>query len=67
MQISRSMFNDFKTKWNAGAYSDKRLGQAFYDHFSLEKMSDQTLPNKIYNANSSQALRMIAAIVDWNN
>ena len=40
-------------------YDGLRFGQAFYNHFKLERMSDQRMVNKIYSAADRKAASAI--------
>lgn len=69
MNISKTLYDEFKKLWNAGAFPHQRLGQAFFNHFDLHKMDrtkDDTL-DRLYNADNITAEKMISTMIDWSN
>lgn len=69
MNISKSLYDEFKRKWHNGDFPHQRLGQAFFNHFNLHKMDrtkDNTL-DRLYNADNITAEKMISAMIDWSN
>lgn len=51
-------YQQFCNKFHNGEFGTQRLGQAFYDHFKLEKMSNQEQANKIYYAPTEAESRL---------
>lgn len=69
MNISKTLYDEFKKDWNTGKYAGQRLGQAFFNHFNLHKMDrtkDNTL-DRLYNADNNTAEKMISVMIDWSN
>lgn len=66
MNISKTLYDEFRKDWNTGKYAGQRLGQAFYNHFSLHKHDKKGDPflDRLYNADESQAKAMIATLID---
>ncbi len=42
-----------------GRFVHQRLGQAFYNHFNLHKLADQTSLQGLYEADGEKASRLI--------
>jgi hypothetical protein len=69
MFISKTLYDNFKKDWHNGKYAGQRLGQAFYNHFSLhkhDKKNDSAL-DRLYNADNITAEKMISSMIDWGN
>ena len=48
-------FNEFNKRFTESVYSGQRKGQAFYDHFNLNKVtSDTDSMNRIYNVSDDE-------------
>jgi len=41
LQIERAAYEEFICLWSQGSFEHQRLGQAFYNHFKLHKLTDQ--------------------------
>ena len=55
------LFNEFNKRFTEGVYSGQRKGQAFYDHFNLNKVtSDTDLMDRIYNVSDDEFDALIA-------
>lgn len=68
MNISKTLYDDFKKDWHNGKYAGLRLGQAFYNHFDLHKHNaTSTSLDILYNADNITAEKMISKLIDWNN
>lgn len=69
MNISKTLYDEFRKDWNTGKYAGQRLGQAFFNHFNLHKMDktkDNTL-DRLYNADHITAEKVISTMIDWDN
>jgi hypothetical protein len=66
LQIEKATYDEFLTLWQQGAFDHQRLGQAFYNHFRLHRLSDQGLLHELYAADGSKALNAIAGIFQIN-
>lgn len=49
---------------NSNKYRGKRLGQAFYDHFKLGKMTHGPEFNVLYNKDGVEATNLIYSLFD---
>lgn len=57
--------NDYKKKLKEGKTTE-RLGQAFYNHFNLQRLVDQTLVHGIYQLDGEAAIKKIKAVYELN-
>lgn len=55
----KAVENFFKTYNDSILYRGLRLGQAFYQRFKLEKLSDQTQAQKLYQLDGEEAKAFI--------
>ena len=67
MNISKTLYDEFKKLWNTGAFPHQRFGQAFYNHFNLHKSHNVPNDAKLYNADNETAEKLISAMIDWSN
>lgn len=58
--IERFAYQQFKNKWKKGDFKGQRYGQAFYHHFNLHKLVDQSSLMGLYEKDGDEA----AALVD---
>ena len=55
------LFNEFNKRFTEGVYSGQRKGQAFYNHFKLNRVtSDTDLMDRIYNVSDDEFDALIA-------
>ena len=59
MYISLSEYAKFKDHWARGDYTGLRFGQAFYNHFNLHRLTDQSGLDTLYNATDDAAAKAI--------
>ncbi|HGN2667548.1 TPA: hypothetical protein ACKR04_002853 [Pseudomonas aeruginosa] len=59
LQIERAAHAEFFRLWAEGRFVHQRLGQAFYNHFNLHKLADQTSLQGLYEADGEKASRLI--------
>lgn len=57
--ITRRAYQQFLRDFNSRKFGNKRLGQAFYEHFKLEKLVNQT---QFYNLQAKDGDHAIASI-----
>ena len=62
MQIERAAYEEFVRLWNLGSFEHQRLGQAFYNHFSLHKLTDQARLHGLYEADGKKASGLISRL-----
>ncbi|MCY1465019.1 hypothetical protein D9M71_831150 [compost metagenome] len=61
-EIERATYDEFLELWDRGAFENQRLGQAFYNHFRLHRLSDQRLLSGLYESHGKKALSAISEI-----
>ncbi|MCV4282202.1 hypothetical protein OH713_05365 [Pseudomonas capsici] len=62
LQIERAAYEDFIRLWVKGSFEHQRLGQAFYNHFNLHKLTDQASLHGLYEADGEKASSLILNI-----
>ncbi|HCN44734.1 MAG TPA: hypothetical protein DIT18_02945 [Pseudomonas sp.] len=62
MEIEQAAYQEFERLWNQGSFDQQRLGQAFYNHFRLHKLTSQSPLHELYEAKGEQALRLISQL-----
>lgn len=70
ISISYSEFAEFQKQFKLGKYSGQRYGQAFYNHFYLQKsiaIKQNNWGDALYNADSDVARIMVIQTIDWAN
>jgi hypothetical protein len=63
-EIEKAAFDEFLELWDKGAFESQRLGQAFYNHFRLHRLSEQSLLQGLYESHGEKALCVIAEIFE---
>ena len=66
LQLKKYKFDLFMKKFKAGECGLKGLGQAFYDHFNLAMLADQTQLKNVCEKDGEQALKTIKDIFKFN-
>lgn len=66
LQIERVAYAEFLQLWDSGAFENQRLGQAFYNHFRLHRLSDQSGLNALYEADGKQAMKVLVESFQMN-
>ena len=64
--IESVAYHEFRDDFTTGKYKCLRYGQAFYNHFDLHKMTDQTIWNKLYEMDGWEAKEFIIKNVDFS-
>ncbi|WP_445261988.1 hypothetical protein [Pseudomonas sp. RA_105y_Pfl2_P56] len=62
LEIERAAYDNFLRLWDLGEFEGQRFGQAFYNHFRLHRITDQTLLHRLYNTDGKQALKVIGSV-----
>jgi len=62
LEIESAVFDEFLDLWSRGLFKEQRLGQAFYNHFHLHHLSDQTALYNLYEADGEKALVAISRL-----
>ncbi|MBC8995369.1 hypothetical protein IAI51_02365 [Pseudomonas sp. N40(2020)] len=65
-EIERAAFDEFIGHWEQGLFEGQRLGQAFYNHFRLHRLSDQSLLMELHAADGKKAREQIRRIFHLN-
>lgn len=61
LTFSASLVQKFWEAWEAGTYTGQRVGQAFYNHFNLHKVtSDKPALDRVYELDGQPARAWIA-------
>lgn len=63
--LGRSEYERFCKMWKDGEYAHRRFGQAFHQHFKLEKMAPSRSLDKLYQTDGEEARRMIFELFDF--
>jgi len=66
MHIELFKLIEFKKRWFNGEFGQQRLGQAFYNHMNLHKLSDQDALNNLYELDGHEAVNMINTLFTFN-
>lgn len=64
--IESCKFEKFLADFKKGKFGTQRLGQAFYNEWKLERVSDQSSLNNIWAKDGEHAIRAIHAMADWS-
>jgi hypothetical protein len=62
LEIESAVYDEFLDLWDQGIFKEQRLGQAFYNHFRLHHLSDQTALYNLYEAEGEKALVAISRL-----
>jgi len=62
LEIESARYDEFLDLWEQGAFTQQRLGQAFYNHFRLHRLTDQAVLQGLYEADSEKACAMISRV-----
>lgn len=57
--IEQAEWERFCKRFKDGGFGQQRLGQAFYNHFSLHKISDQSPLHNLYAKDGEHAKSLI--------
>lgn len=66
LQIEKVAYEEFIALWNQKKFQDQRLGQAFYNHFRLHKLADQTFLQGLYEVDGEKAATLIGNLFRFN-
>ncbi len=66
MSIERRRYDTFLGLFKEGKFGTQRLGQAFYDHFKLDRMNDQSKVSGIYARDGEAAKAYIEGVFNIN-
>ncbi|WP_372438175.1 hypothetical protein ACCM60_13595 [Pseudomonas chlororaphis subsp. aureofaciens] len=60
LEIESAVYDEFLDLWDQGIFKEQRLGQAFYNHFRLHHLSDQTALYNLYEAEGEGEKALVA-------
>lgn len=66
LQIEKQSFQMFMEKWDAGEFKFLRFGQAFYNHFKLNRLSNQDQLLNLYELDGEVAKKIINQVFSFN-
>ncbi|WP_085648793.1 MULTISPECIES: hypothetical protein [unclassified Pseudomonas] len=66
LEIDSAAYAEFLVLWEMGSFDNQRLGQAFYNHFRLHRLTDQALLQGLYEADGKKARAAISRIFHLN-
>lgn len=66
LQIERAAYEEFVRLWSQGSFERQRLGQAFYNHFNLHKLTGQVGLHDLYEADGDKAARLISRLFHFH-
>lgn len=66
LQIEKHAFDNFMMKFKKGKFGTQRLGQAFYDHFNLHRLTNQEALCNVWAKDGEHTQRCIQMICDFN-
>jgi len=66
LQIEKHAFDAFMAKFKNKKFGTQRLGQAFYNHFNLHRLTNQEVLNCVWERDGEHAQRCIQMICDFN-
>jgi len=64
LQLEKAWFDEFINQYSATNNNPLRIGQAFYNHFSLHKMIDQRYFRNLYELDGNAAIAHIYELFD---
>lgn len=65
LQVEKFEYERFMKMFNKGKFGGQRLGQAFYNHFNLHRLSDQNRLNNLYAKDGDHAIGCIKGIFEF--
>jgi hypothetical protein len=66
LQIERAAYEAFILLWSQGRFGQQRLGQAFYNHFNLHKLTDQASLHNLYESDGEKASGLILRLFNFH-
>lgn len=66
MHIEKAYFDQFMRSFKRGEFGTQRLGQAFFDYFSLYKMKETQALCALHEADGEEAMRIIDELFDMS-
>lgn len=66
LTIEKRKFDRFMARFKKGSYGTQRLGQAFYNHFKLNRLADQSALHCIHSKDGEHALNSIKTLFTFS-
>ena len=66
LSLEKYAFQKFMKLFNEGKFRGQRLGQAFCNHFKLERLQDQNQLRGLYEKDGKTALLLIGDVFKFN-
>jgi hypothetical protein len=66
LQIEKYAYTLFMKQWKEGKFNGQRLGQAFYNHFNMHKICDQTRLRSLYQKDGDEATALIKQLFKFS-
>lgn len=66
LTIEKREFERFQNKFKKGKFGTQRLGQAFYNHFNLHRLTNQEALNNVHSKDGETALRTIQGLCEFH-
>lgn len=66
LQLEKKAYHDFLKLWRADKFRGLRLGQAFYNHFTLHRLADQDQLRGLYEKDGDEAHKVIGQVFLFN-
>lgn len=65
LQVEQFEYDRFMKLFKTGKFGTQRLGQAFYNHFNLHRLSNQERLNNLYAKDGDHAIGCIKGIFEF--
>ena len=65
LQVEKFEYDRFMKAFKHGKFGTQRLGQAFYNHFNLHRLSNQDRLNNLYAKDGNHAVACIAEVFEF--
>lgn len=66
LQLEKYTYQNFLKLWKIGKFKHHRLGQAFYNHFQLHKLANQSQLCGLYEKDGIDAIETINRVFKFN-
>lgn len=66
LQLEKKAYRNFLKLWREDKFCGLRLGQAFYNHFSLHRLVDQDQLRGLYEKDGDEAHKVIGQVFRFN-
>lgn len=66
LQLEKRAHENFMALWRKGDFHGQRFGQAFYNHFRLDRLADQKQLCGLFEADGDQARLIVDKVFRFN-